>query len=65
MKRKLTLALLVLVASIALSVPASADGQNCGTTSYPSAVCSAPAPPAPTPSPSLEDIVLAVLAFIF
>jgi hypothetical protein len=61
MKRKLILVLLVLAVSV---IPARADGPVCGTTSNPSRACSAPAPPTLTPSLSLQDVALAVLAFI-
>jgi hypothetical protein len=58
MKRKLTLLLLVLMASVLFTLPARADGPLCGTTSNPSFICSTPAPP----SPDLSDLALSLIA---
>jgi hypothetical protein len=58
MKRKLTLFLLVLLASALFTLPARADGPVCGTSSNPSFICSAPAPV----SPDLSDLALSLVA---
>jgi hypothetical protein len=58
MKRKLTLFLLVLLASVAFTLPARADGPVCGTMSNPSFICSAPAPP----SSDFTDLALSLVA---
>jgi hypothetical protein len=58
MKRKLTLFLLVLLASVLFTLPSRADGPMCGTESNPSFICSAPAPP----SPDFGDLALSLVA---